>query len=64
MKAETTQAGDFSPVLVTGIKYPYTESRIANTAEQAEAYTHELEQLGCKKVRVLQKKKPHAGVFA
>jgi hypothetical protein len=64
MKAETIQADDFPPVLVTGYKHPYTESRIASTPEQVEAYTHELERLGCKKVRVLQNKKPHAGVFA
>ena len=53
MKAENIQAGDFYPVLVTGYKRPYTESRIANTQEQAEAYTHELERLGCKRVRVI-----------
>lgn len=53
MKAENIQAGDFYPVLVTGYKRPYTESKIANTKEQAEAYQRELERLGCKRVRVI-----------
>lgn len=55
MKAETIQACDFPPVLVTGYKRPYTESRIASTTEQVDLYTRELEQMGCKRVRVLQR---------
>ena len=57
MKAEIIQSDDFGQVLVTGFKYPYTESRIANTPQQVLDHKHELERLGCKRVRLVQVKK-------